>query len=89
MYPNQNRGKLFKRVDEMWGLRTVILLSPLMILVGFLLIYIAFFSSFFTSVLHDKTPLFKSDVAAFGIILITMGIVAPIARLWQESRRRR
>jgi len=76
-------GKFIARVK----LRTVILLSPVMILVGFLLAYVASF----TSILRDELgfgPVSVAQTAAFGVTLILMGIVAPIVRLWQERSRR-
>jgi hypothetical protein len=59
-----------------------------MILVGFLVFYIAFF----TSVLHDELgfgAVGEAQMAGFGVALIFGGVVFPIVRLWQERSRRR
>jgi len=66
------------------SVRTVILLSPIMILVGILLLYLGWF----TSVFHTKLGLLEAQVGAFGVTLILMGTLLPIARMLQERSRR-
>ena len=55
-----------------------------MILFGFLLVYVAEF----TSILHTELGLVEARTFAFGVTLILMGIVFPVVRLWQERSRR-
>ena len=63
---------------------TVILFSPIMILVGILLLYLGWF----TSVFHTELGLLQANVVAFGLTLILMGVLFPIARILQERSRR-
>jgi hypothetical protein len=72
--------KRFRQVSVRKG----ILLGIAMILVGFPLFYLAWF----TSILHTEYGLVEASTGAFGLALIFMGVVLPIARLLQERSRR-
>jgi len=79
-YAAITRGKRFRRAS----LREVLFFSPLVILAGFLLAYLGWF----TSIFHTELGLLQAQVTAFGMTLIFMGVTLPIVRILQERSRR-
>jgi hypothetical protein len=66
------------------SVRTVIFLSPLIVLAGSFLAYLGWF----TSIFHTELGLLQAQVTAFGVTLMFMGVSLPIVRILQERSRR-
>lgn len=70
------------------SLRTVLLLSPVLILIGTLILYI----SLLPSVMPPRGSyenIGYASIPALALVLIGLGILGPLARLWEEKQNRR